>query len=99
MSEQFLTETKEAIAQMLVKNPVLTVNIIYDDYARSTTIDRRGNVTHQATDHSVWSSSFRKILERPILKSTLTSWSQFETYGENRTTPRQWGRPQPRQVD
>lgn len=35
-----LTETKEAIAQMLVKNPVLTVNIICDDYAKSISVEQ-----------------------------------------------------------
>jgi hypothetical protein len=58
-----LTETKEAIAQMLVKNPVLTVNIICDDYAKSTSVDQWSNIAHQATDHSVGPSLFRKIFE------------------------------------
>jgi hypothetical protein len=58
-----LTETKEAIAQILVRNPVLTVNIIYDDHAKSKTVDQWGNVTHQATNHSVRSNLFRKNLE------------------------------------
>lgn len=68
-----LTETKEAIAQILVKNPVLTVNIIYDDYAKLTTIDQWGNVAHQATDHSVRSTLTCKNIGGLILKSTLTS--------------------------
>ena len=59
------TETKEAIAQMLVKNPVLTVNIICDDYPKSTSVEQLewSNVAHQTTDHSVGPSLFRKNLE------------------------------------
>ena len=57
-----LTETKEAIAQMLVRNPVLTVNIICDDYVKSTSVDQWSNVAHQATDHGVRPSLFRKNL-------------------------------------
>lgn len=66
-----LTETKEAIAQMLVKNPVLTVNIICDDYAKSTSVDQWSNIAHQATDHSVRPSLFRKILNDPSLNRHL----------------------------